>query len=153
MNTALIVTDARKMGFDDAIVLTQEGVVSEGSAMNFFMVRNGRLITPGKTENILEGVTRDAIITLAKNELGIETDERVIDRTELYMADEAFYCGTGAQVAPITSIDNRPVGDGNVGPIVQKLQQLYFDVVKNKVPKYSHWCTPVVVQPATAHAG
>jgi branched-chain amino acid aminotransferase len=145
MNTALAVTDARKMGFDDAIMLTHEGNVSEGSAMNFFMVRNGRLITPGKAENILEGITRDAIITLAKKELGIDTDERVVDRTELYMADEAFFCGTGAQVAAVTSIDHRAVGDGAIGPITKQIQDLYFKVVKNQVPTYANWCTIVPI--------
>jgi branched-chain amino acid aminotransferase len=150
MNTALAVTDARKMGFDDAVFLTAEGHVSEGSAMNMFLVRKGQLITPGDTQNILEGITRDTVITLAREELGIETDVRVIDRTELYRAEEAFFCGTGAQIAPITSFDNRPVGDGEIGPITRKLQSLYFDVVKGKVPKYRHWCTSVVVDPVAA---
>jgi branched-chain amino acid aminotransferase len=143
MNTALAVSDARKMGFDDAILLTHEGTVSEGSAMNLFLVKNGKLITPATTENILEGITRDTLMTLARQELGIETVERVIDRTELYTADEAFFCGTGAQVAPIGQIDLRPVGAGEVGPITRQIQNLYFDVVKNKVPAYSDWCTVV----------
>ncbi len=146
MNSALIVTDARAMGFDDAVVLNPDGTVSEGSAMNLFLVRDGKLLTPGRTENILEGITRDAVITIAREELGIETTERVIDRTEIYMADEAFYSGTGAQVAPIASFDLRPVGDGKPGPITKQLQELYFKVVKNKLPKYSHWCTMVPVE-------
>jgi branched-chain amino acid aminotransferase len=146
MNSALIVTDARNMGFDDAVVLNPDGTVSEGSAMNLFLVRDGRLITPGRCDNILEGITRDSIITLAKEELGIETEERVVDRTEIYMADEAFYSGTGAQVAPIASFDMRPVGDGHIGPISKKIQELYFKVVKNKLPKYSHWCTMVPIE-------
>ncbi|HEY9746580.1 MAG TPA: branched-chain amino acid transaminase [Oculatellaceae cyanobacterium] len=143
MNTALAVTDAHSMGFDDAIFLTAEGSVAEGSAMNLFILRDGKLVTPSKTEDILEGITRDTIITLARNELGIEVEERVIDRSELYYAEEAFFCGTGAQVAPITAIDNRPVGNGQVGPETQRIQKLYFDVVKNKLPKYQHWCTLV----------
>jgi len=143
MNTALAVTDARKMGFDDAIFLTDAGNVSEGSAMNLFLIKDGQLITPGKTEDILEGITRDSIITLAKNELGMPTVERTIDRTELYLADEAFFCGTGAQVAPITSIDNRPIGNGHPGSWTTKIQKLYFDTVKNKLPQYHHWCTLV----------
>lgn len=143
MNTALAVTDARKMGFDDAVFLTEGGTVSEGSAMNLFLVKNGVLVTPSKTEDILEGITRDTIITLAREELGIATEERAIDRSELYHADEAFFCGTGAQVAPITAFDNRPVRDGQIGPITRKIQSLYFDVVKNKVPKYAHWVTIV----------
>lgn len=145
MNTALAVTDARKMGFDDAIFLTDAGTVSEGSAMNLFLVKDGQLITPGKTEDILEGITRDSIITLAKNELGMSTVERTIDRTELYLADEAFFCGTGAQVSPITSIDNRPIGDGNPGEWSRKIQNIYFEAVKNKLPQYHQWCTLVQV--------
>jgi branched-chain amino acid aminotransferase len=141
MNTALAVTDAHSMGFDDAIFLTEAGTVAEGSAMNLFLVKDGKLVTPCKTEDILEGITRDTIITIAQRELGIETEERTIDRTELYHADEAFFCGTGAQVAPITRIDNRAVGDGEVGPITNRIQNLYFDVVKNKLPQYRHWCT------------
>jgi branched-chain amino acid aminotransferase len=150
MNTALIVTDARKHGFDDAIVLTQEGTVSEGSAMNLFLVRNGVLITPAITEDILEGVTRNTIIELAQKELGLQVQERVVDRTELYVAEEMFFCGTGAQVAPITQVDSRPVGKGTqagqIGPIASKIQQLYFDVVKAKVPAYQSWCTLVDVK-------
>lgn len=141
-NTALIVTDARLAGFDDAIVLTEDGVVTEGSAMNLFVIIDGKLVTSNTTDNILQGVTRNTIIQLAKD-LDIEVEERVIDRTELYIADEAFYCGTGAQVSPITSIDNRPLGDGKVGPIASKLQKLYFDVVCGRVPKYKKWCMPI----------
>lgn len=146
MNSALIVTDARLMGFDDAIVLNADGSVSEGSAMNLFLVRHGKLITPGRTDNILEGVTRDALITLAREVFGLETEERTVDRTELYMADEAFYSGTGAQVAPVTEIDLRPVGDGKPGPITLKLQELYFRAVKNQLPAYSRWCTVVPIK-------
>ena len=111
--------------------------------MNLFLVQNGKLVTTMKTDNILVGVTRNTIIEIAKNELGIETEERAIDRTELYISDEAFYCGTGAQISPITEIDNRKLGDGKVGPVVSKLQKLYFDVVRGKVAKYKHWCMPV----------
>lgn len=142
-NAALIVTDAKRAGFDDAIVLSENGHVTEGSAMNMFLVENGKLITTKTTDNILVGVTRNTIIELAKEELGIETIERDIDRTELYIADEAFYCGTGAQVSPITKIDNRKIGTGEVGEISKKIQSLYFDVVKGKVEKYKKWCTPV----------
>lgn len=142
-NTALIVSDAKIAGFDDAIVLSESGQVTEGSAMNLYLVENGKLVTTKITDNILIGVTRNTIKELAQNEFGIEVIERDIDRTELYIADEAFYCGTGAQVSPITKIDNRPVGDGKIGPITKKIQELYFDVVKGKVPKYKHWCVPV----------
>lgn len=145
MNTALAVTDARKMGFDDAVFLTENGTISEGSAMNLFLVQNGKLVTPCKTEDILEGITRDTLMTLAREQLGIETEERPIDRSELYHADEAFFCGTGAQVAPITRFDQRPVRDGQVGPLTQKLQALYFDTAKGRLPAYSRWCTLVDV--------
>ncbi len=141
-NAALIKTDAHNAGFDDAIVLDEAGEVTEGSAMNLFLVQNGKLITTTKTDNILVGVTRNTIIEIAKD-LGIETEERAIDRTELYISDEAFYCGTGAQVSPITSIDNRVLGDGKVGPVSKDLQKLYFDIVRGKVAKYKHWCMPV----------
>jgi len=143
MNTAIMITDAKRKGFDEVIALTAEGTVSEGSAMNFFMVRKGKLVTPPITENILEGVTRDSIITLAREELGLTVEERTIDRTELYRCEEAFFTGTAAQVAPITRIDNRPVGNGKIGEITQRIQNLYFEVVKNNHPKYSHWCTLV----------
>ena len=138
-NTALIISDARLAGFDDAIVLDQAGKVTEGSAMNLFLV----LVTTETTDNILVGVTRNTIIELARDVLGMEIEEREISRTELYIADEAFYCGTGAQVSPITKIDNRPIGTGAVGEHTKDLQKLYFDVVKGKVEKYKKWCTPI----------
>lgn len=143
VNCALISTDARLAGFDDAISLSEEGTVSEGSAMNLFLVMDGKLVTTLATDNILQGITRDTVITLAKEVLGLEVEVRVIDRTELYLADEAFFCGTGAQVSPITNIDNRPLGDGNIGPISAKMQKLYFDVVSGKVPEYKKWCMPI----------
>lgn len=142
-NTALIITDAIKAGFDEAIVLSHEGLVTEGSAMNLYLVENGKLITTRATDNILVGITRNTVKELAEKELGLEVIEREIDRTELYVADEAFFCGTGAQVSPITSIDNRPLGDGKVGSITKKIQDLYFEVVRGNVPKYKHWCVPV----------
>ncbi|MFA7658092.1 MAG: branched-chain amino acid transaminase [Candidatus Gastranaerophilaceae bacterium] len=142
-NTALIISDARLAGFDDAIALSEDGTVTEGSAMNLFLVMDGKLVTTNTTDNILQGVTRNTIIQLAKEVMGLEVVERVIDRTELYVADEAFYCGTGAQVSPIVSVDNRNLGDGKVGPISLKLQKLYFDVVKGRVPEYRKWCMPI----------
>lgn len=141
-NTALVITEAVKSGFDEAITLTASGNVAEGSAMNLFIVRNGKLVTSNITDDILEGITRETIITLAED-LGIPYQERTIARTELYISDEAFFCGTGAQVSPITKIDHRLVGDGKIGPITTKLQDTYFDVVRGKVEKYKHWCTPV----------
>ncbi len=143
INSALCKSEAEMNGFDEAIVLTRGGSVSEGSAENFFMVRNGVLITPTVTSDILEGVTRHTLMLLAREELHIPVVERTIDRTELYVCDEAFFCGTGVQLAAIASIDNRPVGEGRIGPITKKLRDMYFDIVRGKVAKYQHWCTPV----------
>lgn len=143
VNTALAKTEAVLNGFDDAIVLSQDGHISEGSAMNLFLVREGKLVTTKVSDNILEGVTRNTIMEIAKNEFGIETETRKIDRTEIYTCDEAFFCGTGAQVSPITKCDHRNVGNGKIGSISKKLQDLYFDVVKGKHSKYKKWCTPV----------
>ena len=127
-------------------MLTSEGHVSEGSGENIFIVVNGRLITPPVYDNILVGITRGTVITLAKNELGIETEERSIDRSELYTADECFMTGTAAHVTPVVEVDRRPIGTGGVGAITDQLQQLYFDVVRGKNSKYSDWCTPVYSQ-------
>lgn len=143
VNTALAKTDALLNGFDDAIVLSQDGHVSEGSAMNFFMVRDGKLVTTPVSENILEGVTRATIMELAEKEFGIKTEVRKIDRTELYVCDELFFSGTGAQVSPITRVDHRNVGNGKIGSVSKKLQDLYFDVVRGKNSKYKNWCTAV----------
>ena len=143
INSALSKTEAILNGFDEAIVLNQNGHVSEGSAENLFIVRDGKFITPPVTENILEGITRDTIMQFAREQFGLETVERPIDRTELYVAEEAFFCGTGVQVAAIASIDHRPVGTGEIGPIVKKIRDLYFDIVRGKVEEYRHWCAPV----------
>lgn len=143
INAALAKDDALADGYDEAIFLGADGHVSEGSAENLFIVRNGQLITPPVTADLLEGITRATIIQLAREELGIEVVERTIDRTELYVCDEAFFVGTGAQVSPIASIDRRPIGDGTVGKISKQIQELYFAVVKGQVQKYRHWCTPV----------
>ena len=143
VNSALAKTEAVLNGYDEAIVLNQDGHVSEGSAENLFLVRDGLLITPPVTENILEGITRATIIELAREELGLPTVERPVDRTELYVADELFLCGTGVQVAAVVSVDRRPVGGGQMGPIVRQVRELYFDVVRGRVSRYRHWCTPV----------
>ena len=143
VNSALIKSDAMLSGFDDAIALNQNGHVSEGSAANFMMVRDGVVITPPITSNLLEGITRRSLIELIRNELGIELVEREIDRSELYLCDEAFYCGTGAQVTAIGSIDHRQVGNGGVGPITGQIRELYFNVVFGREPKYMHWLSPV----------
>ncbi len=142
-NTALIVTDARLAGFDDAIVLKADGHVAEGSAMNLYLVEGNKLITSKPTDDILIGITRNTIKEIAENYLNLEVVEREIDRTELYLAEGAFYCGTGAQVMPIVSIDNRPVGNGKITEFVSQIQQLYSDIVRAKVSEYKHWCTPI----------
>lgn len=143
VNSALVKSEALLNGFDEAIVLDHNGHVSEGSAENLFMVRNGRLITPPVTGNILEGITRRTIMELAEAELGLPTLERDVDRTELYVCDELFFCGTGVQIAAITKVDHRPVGNGAMGPITGAIRDLYFDVVRGKVAKYRRWNTPV----------
>jgi branched-chain amino acid aminotransferase len=143
VNSALIKTDAFLNGFDEAVVLTHDGHVSEGSAENFFLVRDGVLMTPSVTDNILEGITRATLIELAQRELGITTLERTIDRSELYAADEAFFCGTGVQIAAVVSIDHRVVGRGVIGPITKQLRALYFDVVRGQLPAYANWVAPV----------
>ena len=146
INSALAKTDAILNGYDEALVLTQDGHISEGSAENFFMVRNGALITPPVSSDILEGITRDTVIELAREEMGLTTIERTIDRSEIYTCQEAFFCGTGVQVAAITQIEHRSIGDGLIGPVVTRLREIYFDVVRGNHPKYRHWCTPVYGQ-------
>ncbi|MBX5459441.1 MAG: branched-chain amino acid transaminase [Thermogemmatispora sp.] len=144
VNSALAKSEALQNGYDEAIMLTHEGHVSEGSAENIFLVLNGELVTPAPTENILLGITRDTVMELARRELGRITRERSIDRTELYNAEEIFLCGTGAQIAPVVEVDHRPVGSGQIGPISKALQDLYFEVVRGKRPEYrARWCTPV----------
>ncbi len=143
VNSAFIKTDAQRAGFDEAIVLNQDGHIAEGSAENFFIVRRGAVHTPSITENILEGITRRTVIALLRDEMGVEVVERPIDRTEVYLADEAFFCGTGVQIAAITKVDHRPIGSGSMGPLTDKLRHLYFDVVRGRKPKYREFCVPV----------
>ena len=142
-NTAFIKSEALLNGYDEALVLNQNGFVSEGSAENIFILRDGVLITPPVTEDILEGITRVTIMELARKELGMQVIERPISRTELYVADEAFFTGTGVQVAAIVNVDHRPIGNGVMGAVAAAIRDLYFDVVRGKVRKYRHWCAPV----------
>lgn len=146
VNAAFAKTEALQNGFDEAIMLNHEGHVAEGSAENIFLFQNGELITPAPSENILLGITRDTVMRLAREELGLTVRERQIDRTELYTASEILLCGTGAQIAPVVEVDHNPVGTGTVGPIGQKLQDLYFDIVRGRNPKYMDWCTPVYAE-------
>lgn len=142
-NSAFIKTDAVLSGFDDALVLTQEGHISEGSAMNFFMVRDGLLITPPVTENILEGITRRSVMELAREELNLTVVERPVDRTEVYLCEELFLTGTAAQITAVTRVDHRPVADGKMGSISSRLYYLFQDILRGREPKYMHWLTPV----------
>ena len=141
MNSILAHQEAAQDGYDEALLLDVDGFVAEGSGENVFIVRKGKLITPDLT-SALEGITRDTIVQLAK-ELGIEVIEKRITRDEVYTADEAFFTGTAAEVTPIRELDNRAIGTGTRGPITEKLQALYFDVVKGKSAKHADWLTLV----------
>ena len=143
VNTAFIKTDAVRSGFDEALVLTADGHISEGSAENIFMMRDGVLITPPITDNILEGITRRTVMELAEQELGLTVMQRSIDRTETFICDELFMTGTAAQVTAITKVDHRPVGDGQMGPVTSKLRKLYDDAVRGKLKNYRTWNYPV----------
>jgi len=143
VNSALARTEANEQGFDEAIFLTNDGFISEGTGENIFLVRGGKLVTPALSEDILEGITRATLIEICREELGLEVIERRVGRTELYLADEAFICGTGAQVSPIIEVGRRPLGTGTIGPLTAQIQKLYFEVVKGNHPKYLKWCTPV----------
>lgn len=143
VNSVLAKTEATLMGFDEAIILTNEGYVSEGTGENIFLVIDGKLVTPSTSDNILVGITRDSIIQLARNELGLETIERNMRRSEIYTAEECFLTGTAAHLTPVGELDNYKIGTGEIGPITRELQQLYFDVIRGKYPKYIHWCTPI----------
>ncbi len=144
INSALAKKEANLSGHEEAIFLSEDGHVAEGSAMNFFLVRDGVLVTPSKSNDILEGITRRTVLALAKD-LGIPVEERSIDRSELYIADEAFFSGTGAQVAWIQKIDNRMIGDGKRGEITGKIQDLFFRVVRGNESQYDKWCTKLDV--------
>jgi branched-chain amino acid aminotransferase len=141
-NSALIKSDAILSGFDEALVLTQDGHLSESSAANVLMVRNGKLVTPPATDDVLEGITLKSVLQLARD-LGIEVEQRKIDRTEVYIADEMMMCGTGMQLAAVTRVEHRNIGTGQTGEITRTLRNLYFDVVSGRVPKYRDWLDPV----------
>jgi branched-chain amino acid aminotransferase len=151
INSALARTEAELNGYDEAIMLSSDGHVSEGSAENLFVVDNGALVTPPGANNILVGITRATVITLA-NDLGIPVIERQIDRSELYGVSELFLCGTGAQISPVTSVDHRPIGDGVVGPVTKRLQEVFFKAVRGKLPEHRDWCTPVYAGARTTAA-
>ncbi len=143
INNALAKTEANENGFDEAIILTSDGYVSEGSGENIFLVIDNKLVTPASYDNFLMGITRDTVIKLAQNELGIETIERHIDRSELYTAEECFLTGTAAHITPVAEIDRRKIGNGEIGEITSRLQEIYSEVIRGNNPKYLEWCTPV----------
>jgi len=143
VNNALAKTEAVENGFDEAIMLTPDGHVSEGSGENIFLVIDGKLVTPATYNNILTGITRNTVIELARNELGIETIERPIDRSELYTAEECFLTGTAVHITPIAEIDHRKIDNGEIGEITKKLQKIYSDIIRGNNPKYLNWCTAV----------
>src|SRR6266851_7220920 len=141
INSCLAVDDATATGFDEAIMLTHDGTVSEGSSCNIFLLRNGKLATPALSEDILEGVTRNALIDMLRSDFAMVVEERRIDRTELYASDEIFLCGTGVQVSPVASVDRRPVGTGKPGPFTMKLQTAYLAACRGENKKYPDWLT------------
>ncbi len=143
VTNALAKTEAVENGFDESIMLTPEGYVAEGSGENLFLVIGGKLVTPASYDGILMGITRNKVIELAKNELGIETIERHVDRVELYSADECFLTGTAAHITPVAEIDGRMIADGEIGEVTAKLQKIYSDIIRGDNPKYLEWCTPV----------
>lgn len=143
VNSALASDEARRNGFDEAIFLTEHGHVAEGATCNIFMLRGGKLITPPGTENILEGITRDAILELARRELHLDVLERPIDRSELYLCDELFFTGTAVEIAPVVRVDHRPVGAGVIGLVASELRRLYVDATRGRLPAYRKWLVPV----------
>ena len=146
VNSILAKTEAVMAGFDEAIMMNQDGTVSEGTGENLFLVSNGTIHTPPVSDNNLTGITRDSAIQLAKKEMGLDTVERTIRRSELYLADEVFLTGTAAHITPVGHLDNRPVGDGEVGPVARALRDLYADVVRGNNPEYLHWCSQVPME-------
>jgi len=143
VNSTMIRTDAKLAGYDDALVLNSDGQIAEASVANFFMIRKGKVITPPVYANLLEGITRRSVIEVARDILGYEVIERPIDRSEVYIADEAFMCGTGAEVTPITRVEHRAVGSGQIGEMTTQIRQAFLAVVYGRNPDYKHWLTPI----------
>ena len=143
VNSVLASDEARRNGYDEAIFLSENGHVSEGASCNIFLVSKGRLITPGVSENILEGITRASIMELARRELQLTVVERPVDRSELYVCDEIFFAGTAVELAPVIRVDHRPVGSGQVGPVASELRRLYQNATRGRMAAYTNWLTPV----------
>lgn len=145
-NSALIKSDAVLSGYDEALVLNQEGHVTEASAANIFVVRRGVVYTPPPQSDVLEGIVRRSVIDLLRDDLGVQVVEREIDRTEVYVADEVFMCGTGIQIAAVTRVEHRPIGSGQMGEVTRAMRDLFFRVVSGRVPQYRKWLTPVYAE-------
>ena len=143
LNSALARREAFDNGYDEAILLTEDGKVSEGSAEHVFIVRRGKLVSPPSTYDNLDGITRRSLLQMAVEDLKLGVEEREIGRSELYVAEELFLCGTGAQITPVRSVDKRMLGDGAIGPVTKRLQQYFDDVVHGRVAKRKSWLTPV----------
>ncbi|MDI6619167.1 MAG: branched-chain amino acid transaminase [Clostridiales bacterium] len=143
LNSGLASLEATQNGYDEAIFLTGSGHVCEGPGENIFIFKKGKLITPPPEDNILEGITRETVMQIAKEELGFDVVERSITRTELYAADEVFFSGTAMEVTPIVEVDNRKVGNGHPGEVCKKIKNMFFDIATGKVKRYSSYCTPV----------
>jgi branched-chain amino acid aminotransferase len=142
INSALAKSEAQMNGFDEAILLSQDGHVAEGSAANLFLVKNGTVFTPDPAQNVLEGITRRTVLTLAKEELGLPVMERALDRSELYGADEVFLTGSAAGITYINSIDHRKIGDGTLGPVTRTLATLFDDLTMGRAERYREYLTP-----------
>lgn len=149
-NGRLAATEAKQDGYDVPILLTGQGKVAESSGACVMLVRDGKLITPDPTSSILESITRDALLTLAHDVLGLDVVERVVDRTELYIADEVFLCGTAAEITPIISVDKYEVGTGEIGPVTRRLEKVFHDVLLGNEARYERWRTPVPVKQTAA---
>ncbi len=143
VNSALAKTEALMAGYDEAIMLNSQGYVSEGSGENIFIIRNRTAVTPSLSEHILEGITRNAVITLLKNELIVTVEQRPLARSELYSAEEIFLTGTAAEVTPVVEVDNRKIGTGKIGEITSQLQEVFFRAVRGQIERYRSWLTPV----------
>ncbi len=143
VNSVLAGDEARRNGFDEAIFLTESGHVAEGAACNIFLVRGNKLITPAVTENILEGITRASVMEMASRELEMEVVERRVDRSELYMCDELFFTGTAVEIAPVTRVDHRTIGSGEVGSVTYELRRLYVEATRGRLRSYRQWAMPV----------
>jgi branched-chain amino acid aminotransferase len=153
INPALAKTEAVQRGFDECLMLTSHGTVAEGTTSNLFLLSGGKLVTPASTEDILIGITRDTVLQLAARELGLAIEERPVDRSEIYQADEAFLCGTGAEVAAIGEIDGRTIGTGETGPVTASIRDIYVRACRGDLPGYEHWLTPVYGAAGEGRAG